>query len=166
MCYVQGRTYNLDEKFFADEHECFCAYNFDNTTAISENLNCAKPQPGFGIETSSRMTYEIMKGCVPVFRESHFEPIDYKCRKFYYNLLKFHLNFTESKEQSYSTATNDDAIEPRSKLIFSTTDATCVFGNLILRRGEQLLTRINVRSRGYIECKCIMPPFITCFKYN
>ena len=83
MCYVQGRAYNLDENFLLDEHECFCAYDFDNTTSISENPNCGKPQTGFGIETSSQMVHEIMKGCVPIFRKSHSKPVDYKCRKFY-----------------------------------------------------------------------------------
>ena len=67
--------------------------------------------------------------------------------------------------QSYSTAKYDDAIDPYTRWFFNPNDPTCTFGNLILNRGEQLATKANRQSRGQTECKCIMPPFISCFQY-
>lgn len=80
-CYDNNKLYHLGEKFEPSTHscyECLCTEDFDNTTAVIDNVNCAKIDCAIEIRDAKR----IRDGCTPIYygREGCC-PIDFRCRK-------------------------------------------------------------------------------------
>lgn len=70
------------------------------------------------------------------------------------------------KKNMIPIASNNEAIETETKSNLTTNEPNCKFGNLVLKRGEQMVTGTKWFSHTrYTECKCNIPPFISCIEF-
>lgn len=171
-CYLEGRSYHLGAQMhpITDSYTCLCTEDFDNATSYSENSNCAKIDCEAVTISFARSLWDE---CAPVFVEPICCADTFKCRKFVGNLmLSIHLCFIifgllfSDYYFFFFIANKNDKIDSKSRSIEESDGSICKFGNLTLRRGEEL----EPEHTKYYDnlCKCEMPPILTCLRryYN
>lgn len=82
-CFFGDNVYRLGEKFDPVSHschECLCTADFDNVTAVPDNVNCRRINCGIAILEARH----IRDGCVPIYYgHDRCCPIDSRCRKWW-----------------------------------------------------------------------------------